>query len=188
MESSLVSTLKLLKQPNPSRRFDKIIVGVLTNTDDRVPSVLSSFGLNVSPLRYGTEVSRSALVNRDYDIDFHCMSYDVGVEKPDKLIFEAAELMLTQIISAQDGKSLADARADVRTWRKVYVGDEYDKDVVGAKDAGWDPVLFDPEKEFSEIPRLGDFPAQTLDEFFRVHAIGRARSIQDLVEWIISKR
>ncbi|KAJ4172977.1 hypothetical protein NW754_003183 [Fusarium falciforme] len=64
------------------------------------------------------------------------MSYDVGVEKPDTLIFEAAELMLAQVIAIREGKSPREVKADIETWRRVYVGDVYKKDVVGATNAG----------------------------------------------------
>ncbi|KAM6512074.1 hypothetical protein FALCPG4_017061 [Fusarium falciforme] len=64
------------------------------------------------------------------------MSYDVGVEKPDTLIFEAAELMLAQGIAIREGKSPSEVKADIETSRMVYVGDEYKKDVVGATNAG----------------------------------------------------
>ena len=42
------------------KNFDSVIVGVITNSDPRVPEVLSSLGLCMSPLRYGTrsQVSR----------------------------------------------------------------------------------------------------------------------------------
>ncbi|KAH8807324.1 hypothetical protein F5884DRAFT_844368 [Xylogone sp. PMI_703] len=121
------------------------------------------------------------------NIDFHCMSYDAGVEKPDKLIFNAAELMLTQII-ARDGKSLAEAKADIETWQKVYVGDEYAKDVVGAINAGWNPVLLDADEHSANIPRLEDQSTQTLDDLFKEHAVVRVRSIQNLATWFTSER
>ncbi|KAI7278645.1 hypothetical protein KC345_g5864 [Hortaea werneckii] len=90
------------------------VVGLITNSDDRVPGVLSSLGLT-------------------YDIDFSVMSYDIGCEKPDKRIFSAAEEIWRQLPGS------VDARDD--EWDKVYVGDEYGKDVVGAQAAGWHSVL-----------------------------------------------
>jgi FMN phosphatase YigB (HAD superfamily) len=186
-EPNLKSSLKALRS---QRHFDNIVIGVITNSDDRVPSVLSSFGLNVSPLRYGMEVKDppSALASRHYDIDFHCMSYDVGVEKPDKLIFTAAERMLARVLSLRDGKSHIDAdEADVdETWRKVYVGDDYAKDVVGAVNAGWNPVLFGTaEQAPSNVPRLEDYPDRTLDDMFREHAVTRVDSLQNLARWFV---
>lgn len=183
-EPNLISTLKALKHRNPQGGFDRIVIGVVTNSDDRVPSILSSFGVNVSPLRYGAKVDTSVLAEQDYDIDFHCMSYDVGVEKPDRLIFNAAELMLAQIIAVRDGKSPAEAKADIGTWRKVYVGDEYAKDIVGAVNAGWNPVLLDAGEHSADVLKLEDCPAKTLDDLFQEHGVVRVRSVQDLTAWL----
>lgn len=65
------------------------------------------------------------------------MSYDVGYEKPDKRIFEAAEGMLGRVIPSST--SLGGA-LDSKDWVKVFVGDEYRHDVEGALGAGWIPV------------------------------------------------
>lgn len=119
---------------------DRLVVGVITNSDPRVPDVLSSLGLRVSPLRYGGETKGDR--EGQWDVDFTVMSYDVGHEKPDRCIFEAAEKML-----GEDLLSKPDAKETVHgaEWRKVYVGDEYEKDVVGAVGAGWNAVLIDRE-------------------------------------------
>ncbi|SPN98656.1 uncharacterized protein DNG_01701 [Cephalotrichum gorgonifer] len=187
-ESNLVPLLKALRHPSSHNLFDSLVVGVVTNSDDRVPSILSSLGMNVSPLRYGTEVDLNAVAGQKYDIDFHCMSYDVGVEKPDRIIFNAAELMLEQVITNRDGKSPPGIKADINTWRKVYVGDEYAKDVVGAADAGWNPVLLDSSEHSANIPKLEDHPTDTLDDLFKAHAVVRVNSIQDLVTWLTGGR
>jgi FMN phosphatase YigB (HAD superfamily) len=54
------------------------------------------------------------------------LSEDVGAMKPARAIFDAAWR------SAGGGPG-----------RRVYVGDSFETDVVGAKNAGWFPVLFD---------------------------------------------
>ncbi|RSM02046.1 hypothetical protein CEP52_008169 [Fusarium oligoseptatum] len=161
-----------------------IVIGVVTNSDDRVPSILSSLGLEVSPLRYGTEVDPKEVKGQEYDIDFHCMSYDVGVEKPDKLIFNAAELMLAEIIAMRNGKSPAEARADTESWRKVHVGDEHAKDVVGAANAGWKSVLLDGEEEAATIPRLEDHPNHTLEGLYKENDVVKVDSLQNLIAWL----
>jgi putative hydrolase of the HAD superfamily len=77
---------------------------------------------------------------------FDCMidSHVVGVEKPNSKIFEIA---LTQLnISAE---------------RCVYIGDNYDRDVIGARNAGMTPILLDPfevvaETDVIRIKVLGD--------------------------------
>ncbi|KAK8094889.1 haloacid dehalogenase [Apiospora hydei] len=191
VEPGLVSTLRALKQPSSERRFDKIVVGVVTNSDDRVPSILSSFGLNVSPLRYGGKQQiddAGVLARPDYDIDFHCMSYDVGVEKPDRRIFESAEHMLAQIVAARDdGKSMAEAGADVEGWQKVYVGDEHAKDVVGAMNAGWDPVLLDVDGDSDAASKLTESHGQTLADSFKERPVLTVSSIRELIMWLTGK-
>ncbi|KAK8087367.1 hypothetical protein PG994_002341 [Apiospora phragmitis] len=194
VEPGLVSTLRALKQQSSEMRFGQIVIGVVTNSDDRVPSILSSFGLNVSPLRYGTQISEvddggKMFRTADYDIDFHCMSYDVGVEKPDKRIFESAEHMLAQVVAAREGKSTAAAEADTKAWQKVYVGDEHAKDVVGAMNAGWDPVLLDADGASSDddTSKLTDFYGQTLAGSFKERAVLKVTSIRELVLWLTGK-
>jgi FMN phosphatase YigB (HAD superfamily) len=46
-------TLRHLRESS-RKNFDRVIVGVITNSDPRVPDVLSSLGLAMGPLRYGT--------------------------------------------------------------------------------------------------------------------------------------
>jgi putative hydrolase of the HAD superfamily len=77
---------------------------------------------------------------------FDCMidSHVVGVEKPDPRIFELA---LQQLALPAE--------------RCVYVGDNYDRDVVGARNAGMMPILLDPfevvaETDVIRIKVLGD--------------------------------
>ena len=59
--------------------------------------------------------------------DFFIDSYHVGIEKPDPEIFR-----------------LATERADVLPEETAYVGDLYWVDVVGARNAGLIPILYDP--------------------------------------------
>ncbi|CAK7272926.1 hypothetical protein SEPCBS119000_005381 [Sporothrix epigloea] len=126
--------------------YERVVVGVITNSDDRVPGILASFGVRVSPLRYsrspstdGKRTKPSATVEAPplaYDIDFICMSYDVGAEKPDPAIFRAAESLVPAAVQGEQT-----AGSDLDDWDKVYVGDEASKDVAGAEAAGWYPVL-----------------------------------------------
>jgi putative hydrolase of the HAD superfamily len=72
------------------------------------------------------------------------LSEDVGAMKPSRAIFDAAAEA---------------AGGGVR--RRVYVGDSYATDVVGAKAAGWFPILFDRHGAGAPEPvvfvtRLGD--------------------------------
>ncbi|RGP70840.1 putative hydrolase [Fusarium longipes] len=203
-EEGLVEAFKSLKGTS-SRHYDHLVVGVITNSDDRIPSILSSLGLHVSPLRYGTESEPTKAEDGAYDVDFHCMSYDVGVEKPDARIFNAAEFMLAQIISARRGRSLDEAKSEVSTWHKVYVGDDYAKDVVGSAGAGWNPVLLDPKDECESIAdlkrwrsasdeksqrntcRIEEHPSETVEGLFKEHDFATVHSLRNLISWLTNK-
>ncbi|KAI4700556.1 hypothetical protein J4E81_003517 [Alternaria sp. BMP 2799] len=136
--------------------WDKTIVGIITNSDNRVPGILSSFDLNISPRRYSgvaasplnTTISeplkkkkkRKEETEIEDDIDFTVLSYDVGAEKPDGRIFAAAEEMLAATLNDSRGSSF-DTAPPVSSFEKIYVGDDLHKDVFGAQDAGWSSVL-----------------------------------------------
>ncbi|KAF5675447.1 haloacid dehalogenase [Fusarium circinatum] len=200
-ESGLVEAFKKLRQ-NPPQEFDSLVIGVITNSDDRIPSILSSLGLTVSPLRYGTKSDLTKFNEKRYDIDFHCMSYDVGVEKPDKRIFSAAVHMLAQIISVRSGKTLSESEGETSKWQKVYVGDDYSKDVLGSANAGWNPVLFDPKDECDNVAdlkhwrsspnespkgkvcKIEDHSGATLDEVFREYDVSTVYSVRNLLSWL----
>lgn len=183
-EPGLASTLASIKHSN--RDFAQVVVGVITNSDDRVPDVLSSFDVHVSPLRYGTEVDPEAVKLHDepHAVDFHCMSYDVGVEKPDKRIFHAAEHMLARLIEIREGKTPGEALDDVEVWKKLYVGDEMKKDVIGARGAGWDAVLLDTGNESHNLPRVEDHLPTPVGDLVKQHSSVAVGSIRNLVAWV----
>ncbi len=189
-DPDLPSLLRNLRDtPGGNAVFDALVIGVVTNSDDRVPDILSSFGLNVSPLRYGVPPNQATMrkaVSGDYDIDFHCMSYDVGFEKPDRRIFDAAEDMLKQVITAR-GDSMS-AGPDLSLWDKVYVGDEYEKDIRGALNAGWHPVFFDEEGGRCDVANLADLASKPLVDLFSRHEIVRVNSVRTLVEFLTGNR
>ncbi|KAH0144174.1 hypothetical protein KCU67_g13205, partial [Aureobasidium melanogenum] len=134
---------------SPQRQQDassRLVIGVITNSDDRVPDVLTSLGLKVNPLRYNpttkdsTQEARQAQEAQKHqhpDIDFCVMSYDVGVEKPSSEIFDAAVGTLSSLLSFE-GRDYKQ-----EDWELVYAGDEVGKDAKGAVMAGWDAVLLD---------------------------------------------
>lgn len=116
-----------------SSTVDKAVVGVITNSDDRVPSILSSLGLRTGPLRAGGMTDGDGGGGKEpWDVDFHCMSYDVGYAKPDGRIFDAAVGLAGEVAGSGGGEG---------EWVKVYVGDEFGADVVGGLRAGWNVVL-----------------------------------------------
>ncbi|WP_410767155.1 HAD family hydrolase [Haloferax sp. DFSO60] len=72
---------------------------------------------------------------------------DVAAQKPDSGIFEAAEDALP-----------ADSY--------VYIGDTYDEDIVGARDAGWDAMYVGEENRDEEVPTdptVSDVVSRLLD-------------------------
>lgn len=174
--------IRKLREAHQARGEDtctRVVIGVITNSDDRVPDVLSSLGMKVSALRYGNHTAFAAASrdHQDYDIHFSVMSYDVGHEKPDQRIFQAAEEVLSV---ALDGKH------DVGEWQKVYVGDEFDKDVVGALGAGWKAVLIDRECTGSrdDLKWLDGEPVGSLYEVFdNAKAVGFS-SLDKLGQWL----
>ncbi|KAK0741370.1 hypothetical protein B0T18DRAFT_473058 [Schizothecium vesticola] len=88
-----------------SPAVDKVVVGVITNSDDRVPSILSSLGLRTGPLRAGGAMDDArGGGGLPWDVDFHCMSYDVGHAKPDRRIFEAAVGLAGEVVGEGGGR------------------------------------------------------------------------------------
>ncbi|KAL2019016.1 hypothetical protein VTK56DRAFT_10181 [Thermocarpiscus australiensis] len=200
----LLQSLKQQQQASPanSQRSDQIIVGVITNSDDRIPGILSSLGLRVSPLRFGSrgiDATAAAAAARDqqYDIDFHCMSYDVGFTKPDRRIFEAAESMANELVATQNGvgsgqhSERAKEHAPLSSWLKLYVGDELETDMRGAMRAGWNAVLVNPGEvsggEFLELVQCGQTAPEDLFPQDGMPPLAvRADSIKGVLEWLVN--
>ncbi|KAK0614581.1 haloacid dehalogenase [Immersiella caudata] len=170
-DPDLPSILSQLKN-RPHSPFNSIIIGVITNSDDRVPGILSSLGFNVSPLRFGSPPPADAPNTKEYQIDFHCMSYDVGVGKPSKHIFASAELMAEGVLSSHLKEKPNGESKETTPWLKVCVGDEFEKDVVGSTNAGWNSVLVGPSEEAGDLKELGlmreldDVMGSSVDEVF----------------------
>jgi FMN phosphatase YigB (HAD superfamily) len=118
--------------------WNRTVVGIITNSDDRVPGILSSLGVIVSPRRYGVEAREEVGTRvKKKDVDFTVLSYDVGFEKPDRRIFAAAEELLASTLDDTNSSSTTPASS----FEKLYVGDDIAKDIYGAEDAGWSSVL-----------------------------------------------
>ncbi|KAJ4985645.1 hypothetical protein SVAN01_08820 [Stagonosporopsis vannaccii] len=138
----VVPFFEMLKQKPPFANvnawpWDKTVVGIITNSDDRVPGILESFGLKVGPRRVGTPDQRSAEAALEDDISFVVLSYDVGVEKPNRAMFDAAVESLKETLNGRnDGLQTND-------FEKLYVGDSLHQDFLGAKHAGWNSVMLD---------------------------------------------
>lgn len=159
------------------------MIGVITNSDNRTADILTSMGVRVNPLHYGDQPKPSPPAQNEqeqFDVDFTVLSYDVGFEKPDRRIFTAAEEMLASLLAA-DKQAI-----DSSEWRKIYVGDEYAKDVVGATQAGWKAVLIDREvggQQEDVVWLHEDQPASVFDVLARTNAVGLS-SLGQLGEWM----
>ncbi|USP74101.1 uncharacterized protein yc1106_01375 [Curvularia clavata] len=146
-------TLRLAKrQSRPDLwPWERTITGIITNSDDRVPGILTSFGFNIASRRYGTKsnIGDASMPKglgenaHGEDIDFVVLSYDAGFEKPHPSIFAAAEELLSDVLSASDKRRDGDAERELQVsdFEKLYVGDDVEKDYFGAREAGWNALF-----------------------------------------------
>ena len=123
----------------------EVVVGIITNSDDRVLPILSSLQISVTARRYDANAKASLPVwqsRGNSDVQFVVLSYDVGFEKPDRRIFDAA-------------KALLPVESDVE-YEYVHCGDDVEKDARGAMAAGWGGILLDRENEHKDegLPRI----------------------------------
>lgn len=156
------------------------MVGIITNSDDRVPGILESFGLKVGPRRVGTSDERTAEAASEDDISFVVLSYDVGAEKPGRDIFDAAVRSFEETL---DGRG---DRWHVDDCVKLYVGDSLEHDVFGAERAGWNALKLDREEQFSNAFKrknngLAHVTVET--EGGRHMKVGMLRSLEALHAW-----
>ena len=110
----VLPTLKTLKEQD-------FILGLLTNLAQDMNPLFQE--LNLEPY-----------------LDFVVTSKEVGVDKPNPLIFQAAL-----------------QRASVEASEAVHVGDQYKMDVVGARGVGINPLLidrYDLYPDFRDCPRI----------------------------------
>ncbi|CAI7616354.1 unnamed protein product [Penicillium discolor] len=155
--------------------FDRIVVGVISNSDDRVPAVLKSLGLTVGDMRADQDKSRfeersikqdtASEHNKDHtdrnfelDIDMVITSYEAGQEKPHRLIFDVARRQALKV-----SRPWLTSRTK---FMSVHVGDDYKKDFEAAGDAGWESYFLirhrlgtnDPEanKTLPDLLKLAD--------------------------------
>ncbi|OJD24213.1 hypothetical protein ACJ73_04425 [Blastomyces percursus] len=130
--------------------FERIVVGVISNSDDRSANILTSLGVRVGPLGWTTHAARTGTTTEETnsdggatpaDIDFIVTSYEAGEEKPHRKIFDFAKERAKKCIESDGAKDT--------DWAYIHIGDHYENDYKGAIDAGWDSFL---------LPRDGDGP------------------------------
>jgi FMN phosphatase YigB (HAD superfamily) len=164
-------------------KYERVVVGVVTNSDDRVPGILKSFGLRIGKRRFAAEEGISKKeeekglireagtdAGREEDVNFICLSYDVGFEKPDRRIFDAAISMLP-------------SECNINDFDKLYVGDELEKDYLGAKAAGWDSVLLKREWNEEGIRENKIKQTEVEDKEGNKRMVDMAGSLMDLRSW-----
>ncbi|KAI1974556.1 hypothetical protein LOZ53_002756 [Ophidiomyces ophidiicola] len=120
--------------------FDRVIVGVISNADNRIMTVLNSLRLRVGiPLEDDLERPHPhKQPERKADIDFVLTSYEAGCEKPDKAIFDLAVKYANRYIQASgDNNYIFPGPAD----KCIHVGDDFHDDHLGAVRAGWTGIL-----------------------------------------------
>lgn len=161
-----------------SRNFDRVLLGVISNSDDRVPAVLKALGVRVGDMRADQDLSSMELPGfeqrnvtnesrpfnqSDMDLDLVITSYEAGEGKPNRLIFDVARRQ-ARLLPNKGGlwHDFTPTPDETDDWVCVHVGDEYEKDYCAAIAAGWKSYL---------IPRTdGEYPAKTI------------RSLLDLID------
>jgi FMN phosphatase YigB (HAD superfamily) len=136
--------------------FDRIVTGVISNSDDRVPAVLKCLRLKVGDVRAdrdwssmelpGFEERKSVAADQvqspsDNDIDMIITSYEAGEEKPHRLIFDVAKQQAKSFVRTHDSALVSDIEDGSARWFWLHIGDDYEKDYKGAISAGWDSLL-----------------------------------------------
>ncbi len=129
---------QLLASLRSNTAYDRTVLGVVSNSDPRIPSILRSLGVDVKPFAD----SDGSTEKNQAQLDFVTLSYDVGVEKPGRGIFDAAFESAVRIVGGE------------HEWEKVHVGDDVEKDVEGARRAGWRAVHWGGEAGENEVEVL----------------------------------
>ncbi|KAH6616607.1 haloacid dehalogenase [Boeremia exigua] len=184
----VVPFFQMLKQKSSSDAvkswpWEKTVVGIITNSDDRVPGILNSFGLKIGPRRVGTPDQRSVDAIAEDDISFVVLSYDVGVEKPDRGMFDAA------VDSMKDTLSGRDDGLQIEDFEKLYVGDSLNDDYNGARGAGWNALMLDRNSNHEDAfavegKDLIYAKVKVGDSYAKVHMV---RNLEALKDWSITE-
>lgn len=167
--------------------WEKTVVGIITNSDDRVPGILESFGLKVGPRRVGGSDDREADAALADDISFVVLSYDIGVEKPQRAIFDAAYKLFQETLARTGDEP------DAQYWEKLHVGDSLEHDIAGANQAGWKALRLDRQEQGQESSiskgiRVTHEHVKTGDvsydiEVYTIKDLGALRAIDPTKKW-----
>lgn len=155
----------------------RTMLGLISNSDPRVHSILSSFtptSIPVTPSLFPARYTPHSRHSAPYTFGaahfaFAALSYEQKVQKPDRRIFDRAVRLAQGVLNdlhpvARLTRTGAELLQDVRKqFHCLHVGDEVGKDVVGALSAGWDVVLVDRQMEEAIGEREVDVPVDASD-------------------------
>jgi putative hydrolase of the HAD superfamily len=141
--------------------FDCVVTGIISNSDDRVSTVLRSLGLLVGRTRADEDRPSTLLLgfeeaaskdpqDRGFysdDLNMVITSYEAGQEKPNRLIYDVAARQVNRLLSTYKWTKHDMHNID---WTRVHVGDDFTKDYQGATDAGWHGILLDRDNTFTD--------------------------------------
>jgi putative hydrolase of the HAD superfamily len=152
---------QLRKYKTRQSGFDCVVTGIISNSDDRVPTVLRSLGLSVGWTRADEDRSSTLLpgfeeaASKDSeeqpfyssDLNMVITSYEAGQEKPNRLIYDVAARQVNRLLSTAKW-----TKYDLENieWTRIHVGDDFAKDYQGATDAGWHGILLDRDGTFTD--------------------------------------
>ncbi|XP_076825645.1 haloacid dehalogenase-like hydrolase domain-containing protein 3 [Clavelina lepadiformis] len=104
-----------------------VLMGIISNNDDRVEGALNDTGL----LKY---------------IDFVITSHNCGFEKPDHRIF---------VHALKQSRKIAKPRlTSITLPEMLHIGDNFEKDYLGAKNAGCKALLLDTDDFYKQSGKL----------------------------------
>jgi len=208
---SFFASMRELKQQYSRPDDPPVFVGVISNSDPRVKSVLQSLGLRVGidsmpkieSVRERTnrtgpdmaEIMKSVwhyAYNPLNDIDFLATSYEASAEKPEPEIYSHAATLANVNFASKLEQQHEDwtptfqtMRAKVQITRQmntikeskfIHIGDDYEKDYLGAMDVGIDALHLVREDHKVEVGQ----GATTVTDLYQAAAAVRIIAEQEL--------
>jgi len=135
----------------------RTMLGIVSNSDPRVRSILESFNIQIRPSLYPPRFTPHSR-HQSYDFGpahfaFATLSSEVGNAKPSPAIYVDAsvdaQIALDSLHAAASlTRSGNEVLRDIHSeFYHMHVGDSLDKDVIPALENGWDAILLDRQFE-----------------------------------------